>query len=114
LTPHCFSILSLHPPRVHLPLPSFPTRRSSDLFAFSLKLFNTFSGLLIMPHAPFLIICIEERLSPFAMWTAFPSSDYYVDSVAISSEEHTSELQSRFDLACRLLLDNKQPLAVHR
>src|SRR5437868_10252024 len=30
------------------------------------------------------------------------------------SEEHTSELQSRFDLVCRLLLENKKqtPLAV--
>jgi len=36
-----------------------------------------------MPHAPFLFDCIEERLSPFAMWPAFPSSDYYGDSVAI-------------------------------
>lgn len=36
-----------------------------------------------MPHAPFLIICIEEKLSPFAMQAAFPPSDYYGDSVAI-------------------------------
>ena len=36
-----------------------------------------------MPHAPFLVICIEERLSPFAMWTAFPPSDYYEGSVAL-------------------------------
>src|SRR5207249_5743423 len=27
------------------------------------------------------------------------------------SEEHTSELQSRFDLVCRLLLEKKKPLA---
>src|SRR5207249_11251415 len=27
------------------------------------------------------------------------------------SEEHTSELQSRFDLVCRLLLDKKKPHA---
>src|SRR5437868_12377034 len=26
------------------------------------------------------------------------------------SEEHTSELQSRFDLVCRLLLEKKKPL----
>src|SRR5699024_9644827 len=29
--------------------------------------------------------------------------------VAQRSEEHTSELQSRFDLVCRLLLDKKNP-----
>ena len=51
-----------------------------------------------MPHAPFLIICIEERLSPFAMWTAFPSSDYYGDSVAIVNiQSHFSHsTHSRF------------------
>src|SRR5699024_11530848 len=29
------------------------------------------------------------------------------DKVAIRSEEHTSELQSRFDLVCRLLLEKQ-------
>src|SRR5699024_11662336 len=28
---------------------------------------------------------------------------------SLRSEEHTSELQSRFDLVCRLLLEKKQP-----
>src|SRR5699024_12626117 len=28
---------------------------------------------------------------------------------AVRSEEHTSELQSRFDLVCRLLLEKKKP-----
>src|SRR5207249_5665325 len=31
---------------------------------------------------------------------------------ALRSEEHTSELQSRFDLVCRLLLEKKK--AIHR
>src|SRR5207249_6435766 len=30
------------------------------------------------------------------------------DGVAARSEEHTSELQSRFDLVCRLLLEKKK------
>src|SRR5437868_15536071 len=30
------------------------------------------------------------------------------------SEEHTSELQSRFDLVCRLLLEKKKKIAVTR
>src|SRR5699024_11254446 len=30
------------------------------------------------------------------------------DSVKVRSEEHTSELQSRFDLVCRLLLEKKK------
>src|SRR5207249_11310501 len=32
------------------------------------------------------------------------------DGVAARSEEHTSELQSRFDLVCRLLLEKKKNL----
>src|SRR5437868_10687067 len=30
------------------------------------------------------------------------------ESVTVRSEEHTSELQSRFDLVCRLLLEKKK------
>src|SRR5437868_8036535 len=33
-------------------------------------------------------------------------------AVAPRSEEHTSELQSRFDLVCRLLLEKKKKLRV--
>src|SRR5437868_9813191 len=32
------------------------------------------------------------------------------DLEAARSEEHTSELQSRFDLVCRLLLEKKKPV----
>src|SRR5699024_8934912 len=31
-----------------------------------------------------------------------------VDSLSLRSEEHTSELQSRFDLVCRLLLEKEK------
>lgn len=36
-----------------------------------------------MPHAPFLFYELVDILPPFAMWTAFPSSDYYGGSVAM-------------------------------
>src|SRR5690349_23003409 len=36
-----------------------------------------------------------------------PQSDYYWQ-VMVRSEEHTSELQSRRDLVCRLLLEKKK------
>src|SRR5699024_11927809 len=36
------------------------------------------------------------------------STDDYIDSIVHRSEEHTSELQSRFDLVCRLLLEKKK------
>src|SRR5437868_10416892 len=32
----------------------------------------------------------------------------------VRSEEHTSELQSRFDLVCRLLLEKKKPISSTR
>src|SRR5699024_12263685 len=32
---------------------------------------------------------------------------FYIDKLGLRSEEHTSELQSRFDLVCRLLLEKK-------
>src|SRR5207249_8901234 len=38
---------------------------------------------------------------------AFPSRPLYATGL-IRSEEHTSELQSRFDLVCRLLLEKKK------
>src|SRR5207249_5586439 len=33
---------------------------------------------------------------------------YWMAKLALRSEEHTSELQSRFDLVCRLLLEKKK------
>src|SRR5437868_9769031 len=46
-----------------------------------------------------------------------PDLDEFLDFVdaglfnEMRSEEHTSELQSRFDLVCRLLLEKKKPRA---
>src|SRR5699024_12553848 len=85
-------------------LHSFPTRRSSDLSASR-------------PTA----VCTADSNVPFP--GAMPRSRGIVQSefVAIHgrslasrpscrrSEEHTSELQSRFDLVCRLLLEKKKP-----
>src|SRR5207249_10455499 len=36
----------------------------------------------------------------------------YQELAPVRSEEHTSELQSRFDLVCRLLLEKKNPLVI--
>src|SRR5699024_12667828 len=65
---------------------SFPTRRSSDLRPFA----DTSAATPASPGSPSL--------------TDGPSSS----PRATRSEEHTSELQSRFDLVCRLLLEKKQ------
>src|SRR5438067_10675252 len=37
-------------------------------------------------------------------------SEKRADELDLRSEEHTSELQSRFDLVCRLLLEKKKSL----
>src|SRR5699024_12768639 len=40
-------------------------------------------------------------------WAAFGGTEY-APAAHLRSEEHTSELQSRFDLVCRLLLEKKK------
>src|SRR5699024_12769585 len=77
-------------------LHSFPTRRSSDL------IFARGST----PERRFV-----DKLVKFP---SYPQVGCHTDattrrSVTIGrSEEHTSELQSRFDLVCRLLLEKKK------
>src|SRR5437868_10428567 len=72
--------------RDHRHLHSFPTRRSSDLSTASRRWSGRTRG-----------CCC-----------AGPSSVWRNSSLAfVRSEEHTSELQSRFDLVCRLLLEKK-------
>src|SRR5699024_12640207 len=54
-------------------------------------------------------ICIYALYGTFVGYSI--SYDYYdtwlKEMKALRSEEHTSELQSRFDLVCRLLLEKK-------
>src|SRR5690606_41251501 len=98
----------------HQDLPSFPTRRSSDLI--DLK-----SHALTIPwnsSSSFSQIFFSDKAIPFY----HPSQGFQVkDSKNFSeirvpehtempggrSEEHTSELQSRENLVCRLLLEKK-------
>src|SRR5699024_12451240 len=82
----------------HLPvLHSFPTRRSSDLPS------PTGRG----PSAR------AERTTGEPQRMSHPPSQPSADlgrAAVPRSEEHTSELQSRFDLVCRLLLEKKKVL----
>src|SRR5437868_12746782 len=71
---------------LHRHLHSFPTRRSSDLFS---------------PPLP----GIETGGFSMTLWTEELMAEH-----RCRSEEHTSELQSRFDLVCRLLLEKKKRL----
>src|SRR5699024_12442148 len=87
-----FFYCSLH----HLDLHSFPTRRSSDLSLLEngrlkagdlVGLFSYGSGAMAEFYSANVVEGYEKQLH--------------------RSEEHTSELQSRFDLVCRLLLEKK-------
>src|SRR5207249_11107132 len=47
----------------------------------------------------------RQKLRAIALFWCSMASDI---TAALRSEEHTSELQSRFDLVCRLLLEKKK------
>src|SRR5207253_8797107 len=85
-------------------LHSFPTRRSSDLGSANGTFVN---GRRLEPGE-------QVRLNPGDKVTAgsveIPWSDgkYYNRPSQGRSEEHTSELQSRGHLVCRLLLEKKK------
>src|SRR5207249_12155033 len=109
---HCSHLLSYSSAAPH-DLPSFPTRRSSDLRR------RRKSG-------------AERRLSRQALRSRVGMSGSEplrgggsachtcagrirppARSITRRSEEHTSELQSRFDLVCRLLLEKKKKTRKH-
>src|SRR5699024_11568867 len=93
---------------------SFPTRRSSDLpqsrqlcgknkFQRSVQIDIIFSGLFhTTANSLYFKSSTNSKTNqfpiPFVFRTCFHSTSFLLDR----SEEHTSELQSRFDLVCRL------------
>src|SRR5438067_10350813 len=44
-------------------------------------------------------------------WVDAYNDSVWIYAAQLRSEEHTSELQSRFDLVCRLLLEKKKQLS---
>src|SRR5699024_11250469 len=78
-------------PGAHPDLPSFPTRRSSDLRSC------------VRAHSP---CALPSRWTRYLTAQRSPATP---SAAQLRSEEHTSELQSRFDLVCRLLLEKKKP-----
>src|SRR5207302_8708650 len=108
----CFPYCSFYCYRTPRALPSFPTRRSSDLrftpaipppfdmmngriAATSISIPNAQPG---VPAAGVFLAGASKRALP--VW---PVAD-----PKARSEEHTSELQSRENLVCRLLLEKKK------
>src|SRR5699024_11321187 len=91
----------------------FPTRRSSDLImgeGINIILIIT------VPATIGIVLLAEPVVKIFFQRGAFDETATLMTSQALifyslglvgRSEEHTSELQSRFDLVCRLLLEKK-------
>src|SRR5699024_11621028 len=81
----------------HLDQHSFPTGRSSDLYAVDIP-----SGVTLQGGEVCKAIATDKAGNESPVATRIVT-----DTTAPRSEEHTSELQSRFDLVCRLLLEKK-------
>src|SRR5207248_10408717 len=95
-----------------LDLHSFPTRRSSDLSISSLILLNS-PGSKFFGSSNFqssrCSACTNGHSSPQPIVIAYSYFTFGISSNDLErSEEHTSELQSPYDLVCRLLLEKKK------
>src|SRR5690606_41371150 len=93
----------------HLELDSFPTRRSSDLTRSSVGRPNRV-GLTAGTHrARPAVLSRQTYSSPVDVSSQRdPTLNPSARSSPCRSEEHTSELQSRENLVCRLLLEKKK------
>src|SRR5207249_12225447 len=103
--PNCSPLSSQ--PSLHLPHPhSFPTRRSSDLSGLSHPAARLLHGARVRRQHGAAVRPVLEGLEPSHQ----PALARHPQDGAGGrrSEEHTSELQSRFDLVCRLLLEKKK------
>src|SRR5207248_10477830 len=101
------SASSCHAAAEHLAHPAFPTRRSSDLSPGAASgLPATKSGESSYTGKASAAICTET--GPWAPGACAKNRD--PGRPGPRSEEHTSELQSPYDLVCRLLLEKKKPI----
>src|SRR5690606_41029281 len=95
-------------------LHSFPTRRSSDLvLPFVLgsesapALFEGYNPGLALPPCRMRLLGAEPRPDGSVLLRYAPDPLPFSQNRNSRSEEHTSELQSRENLVCRLLLEKK-------
>src|SRR5699024_12796158 len=104
---HIFLIYYAH----HLlHLHSFPTRRSSDLI---INNHVTFISKTVSFNCWLMIDQVASKSRNYLLINYTPSfiNIFNLDTNllwVVRSEEHTSELQSRFDIVCRLLLEKKK------
>src|SRR5690554_7700652 len=92
-------LFRIHSDGAHRDLHSFPTRRSSDLEYRSLSRAE---------------LLAYYRAADIALITPLKDGMNLVAKEYCRSEEHTSELQSRPHLVCRLLLEKKKQPATSR
>src|SRR5690606_40249178 len=90
--------------RQHRHLLSFPTRRSSDLMTGTGKAVFLMSDFL----ASIVINLRAVQLIAMSFGNNVQSPAALLETIKVRSEEHTSELQSRENLVCRLLLEKKK------
>src|SRR5207248_6997701 len=107
-------VLPHHCPRPPVALPSFPTRRSSDLIdPISHAHVNLVTGLtMLVAGSLFALVGSAGGVEPSRRlvdrcFYALLGGSLAFYAVTLRSEEHTSELQSPYDLVCRLLLEKK-------
>src|SRR5690606_41951092 len=103
-----YPFLFLEAYAAHRALHSFPTRRSSDLVKHDLAdgLARLGTARLTRAHhrAPLLLEPLPQQLRLGGL----AGSVATLEGDPERSEEHTSELQSRENLVCRLLLEKKK------
>src|SRR5690606_40643034 len=106
-----FLSLFLDSYRVLRDLHSFPTRRSSDLnitLSVSLTTITTIMSLIMTPFNFAFWGGLYAKHSPLLVPITIDPIEMFRTVFLIRSGEHTSELQSRENLVCRLLLEKKK------
>src|SRR5699024_12416687 len=99
---------SCHGHGAHRDRHSFPTRRSSDLAWDSGAMFLALVGVSV---PSFIMGALLQYFLALKLGQATGVQVFSIERRyrhTYRSEEHTSELQSRFDLVCRLLLEKKK------
>src|SRR5439155_23982736 len=106
-SPHLFLPVAVAPPALH----SFPTRRSSDLLRRASAPGLTGERRAVLEG----VVLGDDAGLGEGLKTSFRRSGLYhllavsgQNVILLRSEEHTSELQSRGQLVCRLLLEKKK------
>src|SRR5206468_11683285 len=92
-------------------LHSFPTRRSSDLPVIiqASRGARSYAGDIMLSK---MIDALEEMYPQIPLCLHQDHGNDEATCATARSEEHTSELQSRSDLVCRLLLEKKKKISV--